>query len=221
MVQNFIVTDQRRNEGIGRLMEQTERVEGKDKKKVEHKHGDDRRAEKQSDGDKCGGSIDEMVRNINDADQKRIEGTGSTEKEAEKRIEGKEKVKKDKEVGRRGERHNKDRDREEKRNNGKDKYRDKEKKKEKDKVDHENHRLDKEQNKSRESGRMEHMSKTLSIKSSFPFKNSDSSVSSEGNLKKRKEFETNGFMHGMPHYFVMSVYSFYVNLVFYFLFSKR
>eukprot|EP00268_Persea_americana_P037745 TRINITY_DN37449_c0_g2_i3.p1 TRINITY_DN37449_c0_g2~~TRINITY_DN37449_c0_g2_i3.p1 ORF type:complete len:485 (+),score=133.82 TRINITY_DN37449_c0_g2_i3:536-1990(+) len=197
LAQNFSVTaDQRRNEGFGRLMGQTEKkTEGKDKKKDENKHGDFTTAEKQSDKDKYRGTSDKMVRNINDTDQKRIVGSIPTEKEAEKRIEGKEKVNKGKEIDRRGERHNKNGELEEKRSKGNEKYRDKEKKEEKDKLEQDNHKYDKEQHKFRENGRMEQTGKTLNIKSSFPPKDSNNSVSLEGNLKKRKELETNGFIH--------------------------
>lgn len=212
VVENFIGNNQKRNEGIGRAMEKEaeKRTEGKDKNK--DRQGDDRRAEKQRNRDEQSVISQEMVRIINDTNERAIEGSRSKEKEPEKRIEGKEKNHKGKEGDdRRGEKH-KNKESEEKRSKGKDKDRDKEKKKAEKVKEHNNHKFDREE-KLRESGvteqinhtlnikapyppRTEQVNQTFNIKPPYPPKRSESIAGAEGNVKKRKDFETNGYLHG-------------------------
>ncbi|XP_058093361.1 uncharacterized protein LOC131239602 [Magnolia sinica] len=185
--QNITGTDQRRIEGMGRPAEKVgnqffQNNTGTDQKKIE---GMGKPTEK--DGN-------QIFQNNIGTHQRKIEGMGRPpEKEAEKRIEKKEKHKDREGSDKKGDKHKK-RDREEKRSKGKEKDRDKEKEKEKEKVKEQGEHKHTE-DKIRESGKGQ-VETTLNIKpSGLPPKESEKSTGAEGNLKKRKGFETNGFIH--------------------------
>ncbi|XP_077226798.1 uncharacterized protein LOC143860145 [Tasmannia lanceolata] len=194
MVETFIATNQRGIEGMGRAVEKVieKRTDGKEKNK--EKDGDDRRGGEHKERDERRGTGNEICQNLIDTDQRRIAGPGMgrpMEKDAVKRVEGKERNKEKRGEDKKGDKH-RDRDREEKRSRGKDKDRDRGKEKEKEKVKEKGENKHKEEDKSRESVK-EHAD-MLNIRPLYPPKDSEK-AGTEGNLKKRKHFETNGFVH--------------------------
>ncbi|KAF8388457.1 hypothetical protein HHK36_027129 [Tetracentron sinense] len=189
MVEKFIGTDQRRAEGMGRLLEKSIGIWTEGGEKNKDKGGNDKRADGQRNKDGERGMGNEMVQNIIGMDQNRVEGMVKTmEKDAGKRLERKEKSK-DKEGGNK----HKDRDRE-KKSKGKDKNRDKEKKKEKEKVKEKGEHNNKAHDKVRQIGEKDPID-ALNIKSSQLPEVSEKSAATKDNLAKRKGFEINGFLN--------------------------
>ncbi|KAF8391944.1 hypothetical protein HHK36_022284 [Tetracentron sinense] len=195
MVEKFTGTDQRRAEGMCRLLEKgiSNCVEGREKNK--DKRGDNRRASEQRNKDEERGMGNTVVQEFTTMDQKRVQGmVKSMEKDVEKRMEGKEKNK-DKEGGEKQRDKHKDRDRDKKsKGKDKDKDRDREKKKEKEKVKEKSDHINKEGDKLRERGAKAPIDAVNMKPSQLP-KHSDNSATTKGNLGKRKNFEMNGFLH--------------------------
>ncbi|OVA03778.1 hypothetical protein BVC80_8843g11 [Macleaya cordata] len=173
MVQNFPRVDQKRV--------------GKDNNN--DKKGDDRKASGQRNIDGEGSIENAALQNFTGFDQKRVEGmAGLMVKDAEK---GKEKNKSKASDEKLGDKHKK----REKKSKGKDKDRDKEKEKEKkkeklkEKGDLKNNKLDKLTDSSKD--RID----TLNIKPPQIPKDSNNGAATEGNFRKRKDLESNGFLH--------------------------
>ncbi|XP_042517613.1 putative uncharacterized protein DDB_G0271982 [Macadamia integrifolia] len=191
---NKDVIVQRRAEGMAKLVENVVNwAEGKEKNK--EKKNDDQKADVQRSRDEERNSGN--AKNFTKMDQQRVEGMGKPmEKDAEKRLEGKEKKKSKEGSGKQGDKH-KGRDRE-KKSKGKDKDRSKEKEKErekektKEKINRKNREHDKLKDSSKDS------TSTINNKTSALnlSKESDKSFDADGNLKKRKDREMNGFLHG-------------------------
>ncbi|XXG50378.1 hypothetical protein AAC387_Pa02g4405 [Persea americana] len=185
----FNAPDQRRVESLGRAVEK-EKEKEKGTAQKEKKEGDNRRPERRDDSVGVGGTAENIIMGqiINGTDQSA----------GQQRSEGKEKNKdkKSKEGDDRGGDRHKDKNREEKRSKKKDKKRDKEKEKEKDKVKEKCEDRPTEWDKLKDSQK-EQMN-AVNIKAPVPptsSNNSEKSIGSEGNLKKRKDFETNGFAY--------------------------
>ncbi|KAJ4968365.1 hypothetical protein NE237_015066 [Protea cynaroides] len=184
--------DQRRAEGMARVVENAVNWAEGGKERNKEKKNDDRKADVQRIRDEERNAGNAKFQNFTRLDQQRVEGMGKPlEKDAEKRLEGKEK-KKNKE----GSDKHKERDREKKRK-GKDKDRSKEKeKKEKEKA------KEKSDNKNREQDKLKVSSKdptnTINIKTSTSnfSKESEKSFDANGDHRKRKDREMNGFLHG-------------------------
>jgi len=133
-------------------------------------------------------------------EQRRTDGIGvpgekerSMEKDVHKKMEGKEKTKEKKAEDGKKEEH-KDKDRNEKKRKEKDKDRHKEKKKE-DKMRGKGEHKHKKHDKLRASG-MKDQIDSLNNKNLSPHIENVNSGGVDGNDKKRKEFEINGFLHG-------------------------
>ncbi|XP_010274071.1 PREDICTED: myb-like protein X [Nelumbo nucifera] len=189
MVENFTGTGHRKAEIMSRLVEKSMeyRVQGKEKNK--DKKGDDRRTDGQRNKDEEKGMGNAMLQSSTRMDQRRVEEVvRPMEKDTEKRVEGKEKNK-DKEGNDRRKDKHKEKDRE-KKSKGKNKEKEKEKEKGKDKNEH---RLN-EQDKSRESSKKDPVV-TPNVKTLHLPKDNEKSAATDGNLKKRKDFEMNGFLH--------------------------
>ncbi|XP_043709291.1 glutamic acid-rich protein-like isoform X2 [Telopea speciosissima] len=186
---------QQRTEGIARSVENAVNwAEGKEKNK--EKKNDDRKADVQRNRDEERSSGNAKFQNFTRMDQQRVEGMGKPmEKDAEKRLEGKEKKKGKEGSDKQGDKH-KGRDRE-KKSKGKDKDRSKEKKeREKEKAKEKSDKKNREQDKLKDSSK--DPTSTINIKpSALNFsKESDKSLDADGNLRKRKDREMNGFLHG-------------------------
>ncbi|XP_010274072.1 PREDICTED: DEAD-box ATP-dependent RNA helicase 42-like [Nelumbo nucifera] len=185
MVENFTGTDHRKAEFMCRLVEKgmENSVQGKENNK--DKKSDDRRADGQRNKDEEKGMGNAMLQSSTKMDQRTAEKTARPmEKDTEKRMEGKEKNK-DKENRRKDKHKEKDR---EKKGKGKDKNRDKEKEKVKEKSEL------REQDKYRESSKKDPVD-TPNVKTFHLPKDNEKSAATDGNLKKRKRFEMNGFLH--------------------------
>ncbi|KAJ4954302.1 hypothetical protein NE237_011085 [Protea cynaroides] len=183
--------DQQRADGMARVVENAVNwAEGKEKN--EEKKNDDRKADVQRNRDEE--SVGHAkVRNFIRVDQQRVEGmVRPMEKDAEKRLERKEKKKNKEGSDKKRDKH-KEKDRE-KKSKGKDEDKSKEKYKEKEeeKIYYKN----KEQDKLKE--RSKDPINTLNTKTSTLNFSRESSKSSDtdGNLRKRKDIEMNGFLHG-------------------------
>ncbi|KAK9282500.1 hypothetical protein L1049_005419 [Liquidambar formosana] len=177
MVQKITFMDQGRAKLPGRVAESNigNRAKGKEKPK-----------DKGEDHTKINGQRNKSFVGM---DQQRVEGMARPmeKKNVEKEVEGKEKIKY-KESDTKRDKH-KDRD-QEKKSKSKDKDRDKEKEKAKVKEKMEK---SKEQVKLKEGGY--DVIDAQNIKPSHLSKESSKSSASEGNLRKRKELEINGFLH--------------------------
>ncbi|PSS35664.1 Serrate RNA effector molecule like [Actinidia chinensis var. chinensis] len=132
-----------------------------------------------------------VVPNLAGLVQNRVEGMSRpSEKSTERRVEEKEKCKE-----REGDKKRVDKQKDkgsEKKGHRKDKDREKETKKEKvkEKSEHKN----KDQDKSKDRNKNDLLD-TLDVRNSHASKDGDRNFATEGNLKKRKHFETNGFLH--------------------------
>ncbi|GFY92950.1 hypothetical protein Acr_08g0013460 [Actinidia rufa] len=132
-----------------------------------------------------------VVPNLAGLVQNRVEGMSRPlEKSTERRVEEKEKCKE-----REGDKKRVDEQKDkglEKKGHRKDKDREKETKKEKvkEKSEHKN----KDQDKSKDRNKNDLLD-TLNVRNSHTSKDGDRNIATEGNLKKRKDFETNGFLH--------------------------
>ncbi|XP_042483511.1 splicing regulatory glutamine/lysine-rich protein 1-like [Macadamia integrifolia] len=153
---------------------------------------DDRKADVQRNGDE-GRSAGHAKFQITRLDQQRVEGmVKPMEKDAKKRLEGKEKKKNKEGREKKGDK-NKEKDRKkESKAKGKDRSKQKEEKA-KEKSDHKNREQDKLKENSKSSANNTISIKTSTLNSS---KESNNNSDIDGNLKKRKEREMNGFSHG-------------------------
>lgn len=193
LVEKFAVTDRKKDESMARLVAKDvgTRPEGKEKNK--EKRGEDRKIGGQGVRDESRISGNSVGRNLVGTGFHRLEGTPiSLEKKIEKRMDAKEKTKDKESDDKRGEKR-KDRDRE-KKGQGKEKDRDKEKRKEekeKEKIEHKNMELDKSKEINKDNRAVTH-----NLKTSHLDKDSNKSAAAEENLRKRKDSDTNGFLHG-------------------------
>ncbi|GLT61005.1 hypothetical protein SLA2020_337410 [Shorea laevis] len=190
MVEKFMGTGQKREEGSVRLLSSESArmlAEGKEKTK----RSDNRRLDGQGIGQESRFSENAMVHNLSEAVTTRVDGIpGQVERDVDWWMEGKEKTKEKESDDRLGDKQ-KDKDRE-KKSHVKDKDRDKEKKEEKAKAKGEQRNVEQGNlNKSKKVGPID----TVNLKASHPSKESNKNAVVEENLRKRKDFENNGFVH--------------------------
>ncbi|KAL5784304.1 hypothetical protein ACOSQ2_006696 [Xanthoceras sorbifolium] len=191
LVEKFSGRDTTRDEGMVRLVSKATGTldEGKENKK--DKKGVDRKLDVQSIKDEARFSGNTLVQNPAGMVQTRVEGMPRPlEKDIESRTLGKEKTKEKEGDDKRGDKHkHKDREKE---GQGKDKDRDKEKKKEekaKMKSEHKNSEKD-----TLKGSNKDDLIGTRNKKTLHPPVDSDKGMI-EQNVRKRKDFETNGFVH--------------------------
>ncbi|XVF65320.1 hypothetical protein PTKIN_Ptkin09bG0238500 [Pterospermum kingtungense] len=190
LVDKFMATDPKRDEGMVRLVAKTANRLAEEKEK--NKKSDDRKLDVQGLREETRSGGNAMVQNLAGAVKARVEGIPrQAESNTERHGEGKEKTKeKESDDNFRDKRKDKDR---EKKGHGKDKDRDKEKKKEekaKAKGEHRNLEQDnlKGSNKDDPVG-------TINLKNAHPSKEDKKGADSEENHRKRKDLEKNGFLH--------------------------
>ncbi|XWS13358.1 hypothetical protein CRYUN_Cryun36dG0030800 [Craigia yunnanensis] len=191
LVDKFICTDWKRDEGMVRSVAKTANTLAEEKEK--NSKSDDRKLDVQGirEETRSGGNV--MVQNPSGAVKARVEGIlRQVESNTERWGEGKEKTK-EKESDDKIRDKQKDKDGE-KKCHGKDKDRDKEKKKkeEKAKVKSEHRNLEQDNlkgsNKDGPAG-------TINLKTSHPSKEGNKGAVAEENHRKRKDLEKNGFLH--------------------------
>ncbi|GLT97740.1 hypothetical protein SLE2022_152890 [Rubroshorea leprosula] len=200
LVEKFMGTEQKREEGSVRLLSSKSArmlAEGKEK----NKKGDNRRLDGQGIGQESRFSENALVHNVSEAVPTRVDGIPKqvdgdvdwwmeVDRDVDWWMEGNEKTK-DKEIDDRLGDKQKDKDRE-KKSHVKDKDKDKEKKEEKAKAKVEQRNVEQGNlNKSKKVGPID----TVNLKASHPSKESNKNAVVEENLRKRKEFENNGFVH--------------------------
>lgn len=192
LVEKFTGTDRRKDEAMARLVAKDVSIRTEGKEKNKDKRGEDRKIDGQGVRDESRISGNSVAQSLAGTGLHRLEGTPKPlEKKIERRMEAKEKTKDKEGDDKRGDKR-KDRDRE-KKSQGKEKDRDKEKRKEekeKEKIEHKNKELDK----SKESNK-DDVTVTHNIKTSHLHKDSNKSAATEGNHRKRKDSDTNGFLH--------------------------
>ncbi|KAJ6860346.1 DNA ligase 1-like isoform X1 [Populus alba x Populus x berolinensis] len=184
--EKFPGTDAKKDKGMVRLVAKTSCswVEGKEKNKTD----DDRKLDGQ--GIKDEARFTGSAQSLSATFQARIDGMlRPLEKDIEKKMEGKDKTKQ-KETNDKNEDQCKDK---EKKGKEKDKVRDKEKKKE-EKEKEKTERKKKEPDKLKESN-MSDIVGNHTVKASHLSKESSNSAVDEVNIKKRKDSDTNGFLH--------------------------
>lgn len=192
-VEKFTGTDRKKDESMVRLVGKDIGmwIEGKEKNKG--KRSEDRKIDGQGVRDEPRIIGNSMAPVLAGTGQHRLEGTPKPlEKKIERRMEAKEKTKDKESDDKRGDKR-KDRDRQ-KKGQAKEKDRDKEKRKEekeKEKIEHKNTELRKLKESNKDDLRVAN-----NIKTSHLHKDSNKSAATEGNLRKRKESEANGFLHG-------------------------
>lgn len=188
LVEKFTNLDQRKDEGMFKFVAKGVGTvsEGKEK----NKRVDNRKIDGQGIRGEARFSGNSVVPNPL---QTRVEGMSRPfQKNVERRVEEKEKAKeKDSDEKRGDKRKNKDK---EKKSHGKDKDRDKERKKE-EKVKAKNEDKNTQQDKLRESNKVDSIGGHNVTTAQFP-KDSSKRAAAEENLKKRKEVEANGVLHG-------------------------
>ncbi|KAK1593031.1 hypothetical protein Q3G72_034792 [Acer saccharum] len=191
LVEKFSARDTKRDEGMVRLVAKATGTLDEGKEKRKDKKGVDRKLDVQSVKDEARFSGNTAVQNPAGMVQTRVEGMlRPLEKDVESKTLGKEKTK-EKEGDDKHEDKRKDKNRE-KKAQGKDKDRDKEKKKEekvKMKSEHKNSEKDTLKGNKKDDLIGTHNKKTL-----HPPVDSDKGMI-EQNVRKRKDFETNGFVH--------------------------
>ncbi|XP_010913091.2 uncharacterized protein [Elaeis guineensis] len=193
MLAKLIGKEQRKNDSMDRIVEKDAKknVEAKEKVKDRYRMVENLLHKEQRRDDK----LDQTVEK--DADEK-FEGKEKRD-DAGKKIEEKEKIasreanvrKGDKHIHRGGE----------KRHKGKDKDRHKEKEKEEEKKRDKGERIHKEHDKPKGSGEMDCID-NLIIMPVAPQKTNEKCAGTDGTIKKRKDFEINGFLHeidGLPN----------------------
>ncbi|KAK1294904.1 hypothetical protein QJS10_CPA16g00642 [Acorus calamus] len=185
MVGNSSVAVQRKMEGTCTTMEREpwNKKEGKDKRK--ESKADDKKAAADNHSDKNGGNSIEMVQNLKYTEQRRFQRLGGPLEKDKIKVEGKEAEINRETDDKKGAWH-KDQAREEKKAKGKDKERDKTK----EKGEHKH----KEHDKFREIKKKETINNST-MKPPFTVKYGGEGDGNVTNLKKRKEFEANGFLH--------------------------
>lgn len=191
-VQKVTVTEHRRAELPGRVVENKIGNRFEEKEKVNNKKENVRKVNGQTNHHVEARVFENTTfQNFSSMDQRRVEGTAKLmeKKDVGKQMEGKEK-KKHKESNSKADKH-KDRDRE-KKSKSKDKDRDKEKKKEE--KAKEIGEVSKVLPKVKE-GSKDYLD-VFNIKPPELLKTSSKSSAVEGNLGKRKEIDRNGFLHG-------------------------
>ncbi|XP_068665573.1 uncharacterized protein [Aristolochia californica] len=177
VVDHVIPTDQRRTEGA---IPPSEKIK-EDRRQHRHRDREDYRI-----------AGNQMAVSLVGQEQRRQEGMGrAREKELEKKGEGKEKSN-DREGDDKRENKHRDKDWENKRRKDRDKEKEKEKEKVREKLER-GEQKHKEHDKLKESGQKDPMG-TFNINQPLP-KSGEKSAVNEGKLKKRKEFEMNGFVH--------------------------
>ncbi|KAK9289097.1 hypothetical protein L1049_017569 [Liquidambar formosana] len=204
LVEKFTGTDRKKDEGTVRLVAKDigTGAEGKEKnkdKRIDNRKIDGRGIEASIRGNsmvqrgiEANFRGNSMVQNLAGVVQSKVEGVPRpVEKHIERKMEGKEKTKEKESDDKRGDKR-KDKDRD-KKSQGKDKDRNKEKKKE-EKAKEKNEHKNSEQDKIKESNNNDPIG-THNMKTSDLPKDSNKSAASEGNLRKRKDYETNGFLH--------------------------
>ncbi|KAF3456634.1 hypothetical protein FNV43_RR01288 [Rhamnella rubrinervis] len=217
--ENFNGSDPRKDEGMVRLVAKSTGSLAEGKEKNKHRRVEDKTTDGQGVLDEAKTSGNAMLQNTVGIVQTNFGGLPrQLDKNVDSKIEGKEKEKDKKGDDKRGDKR-KDKDKE-KKNEKKDKDRDKEKKKEKkekkakekiqikntDKIQIRNtekiplNNIEKIHLKNTEPDKLKESSKGgligfNSIKTSSLSKDSNRTSSTEGNLKKRKDFETNGVLH--------------------------
>ncbi|KAJ0988915.1 hypothetical protein J5N97_007271 [Dioscorea zingiberensis] len=175
MVANHIIAEERRNNGMGKLveMDMDKRIESVGATTVKN--------------ERVAGN--KMVPNHVGKEERRNSGLGKQEAtDADKRTGAK-----DKDKDREADRH-RDKDREEKRNKGKHKDKDKYKEKEKDKMRQKGEQREKAQEIIKDSGKKD-LVDSSSIKPSAFHIDSEKCTHTDGSIKKRKDFEVNGMLH--------------------------
>ncbi|XP_007034234.2 PREDICTED: myb-like protein X [Theobroma cacao] len=189
LADKFMGTDQKRDEGMVRLVAKTANIL---EEKEKSKRSDDRKLDVQGIREETRSSGNAMVQNLPGAAKARVEGIPrQVEKDTERRVEGKEKTKEKQSDDKiRDKRKDKDR---EKKSHGKDKDRDKEKKKE-EKAKAKSERRNIEQDNVKGSNKDDPVG-TINLKTSHPSKEGNKDAVAEGNLRKRKDLEKNGFFH--------------------------
>uniref|UniRef100_A0A5B6Z104 Putative Electron transport complex protein rnfC isoform 3 n=1 Tax=Davidia involucrata TaxID=16924 RepID=A0A5B6Z104_DAVIN len=191
LVERFTGADEKKDEGMDRLVFEDTGTLAEGREKNKDKRVDNRKMDGRGIRDEAGFSGNAMVQNIAGMVQNRVEGMPrQMEKNIERRMEGKEKFKEKEGDDKRGDKR-KDKDRE-KKSQAKDKEREKEKKKE-EKVKERSEHKNTEQDKFKDSNK-NYLIGTHNIKDSYLPKEGDKSVAVEGNLKKRKDLGTNGFL---------------------------
>lgn len=191
LVQRLPGTEQKNDEWTDRVVVRDTGIPAEGKEKKKEKRIDNRKIDGQGFGGEARSSGSTVVQNLAGMGQNRVEGMPRPlEKNVERRMEEKEKSKEREGGEKRGDKR-KDKDREKKRH-GKDKDMENEKKKE-EKVKEKSEHKNKDQDKSKE--RKQNDLLGTSIKASHVAKDGDRNTGTTGNLKKRKEFEANGFLH--------------------------
>ncbi|XP_022733182.1 DNA ligase 1-like [Durio zibethinus] len=191
LVDKFIGTDRKRDEGVVRLVAKTANTLVGEKEK--NKRSDERKLDVQGTWEETRSAGNAVVQNLSGAVKNRVEGIPrQVENNTEKQGEGKEKTK-EKESDDKIRDKPKDKDRE-KKSHGKDKDRDKEKEEKvkaevKAKGEHRNLEQDnlKGSNKDDPVG-------TINLKTSHASKEGNKGAVAEENLRKRKDLEQNGFL---------------------------
>ncbi|GKV28656.1 hypothetical protein SLEP1_g37678 [Rubroshorea leprosula] len=200
LVEKFMGTEQKREEGSVRLLSSKSArmlAEGKEK----NKKSDNRRLDGQGIGQESRFAENALVHNVSEAVPTGVDGIPrqvdrdvdwwmEVDGDVNWWMEGKEKTK-EKEIDDRLGDKQKDKDGE-KKSHVKDKDKDKEKKEEKAKAKGEQRNVEQGNlNKSKKVGPID----TVNLKASHPSKESNKNAVVEENLRKRKEFENNGFVH--------------------------
>ncbi|KAA8527904.1 hypothetical protein F0562_035227 [Nyssa sinensis] len=189
LVERFAGADEKKVEGMDRLVVKDTGTLAEGREKNKDKRVDNRKMDGRGIRDKAAFSGNAMAQNIAGMVHNRVEGMPrQMEKSIERRMEAKEKSKQKEGDDKRGDKR-KDKDRE-KKSQAKDK--EKEKKKEvkvKERSEHKNT----EQDKFKDSNKNELIG-THNIKDSYLPKDGDNSAAVEGNIKKRKDLGTNGFL---------------------------
>lgn len=193
LVDNFTITDRTRNEGMVKLVPKTAGTSIGAKEKTKDKTVDDRKLEGQGIRDEARVIGNSVVQNLVGIAQPKVEGIArKLEKDFQKMVEGKEKIK-EKEGDSHGDKHGK----EKKKSHGKDKDRDIEKKKD-DKTKERSEQKNGEPGKLREN--KDGIVGGNNINNfHLPKERSKSALTNES-IRKRKDVETNGFLHGEYHF---------------------
>ncbi|GLT52365.1 hypothetical protein SLA2020_257130 [Shorea laevis] len=191
LVEKFMETEQKREDETVRLVSSKSArtvAEGKEK----NKKSDDWSLAGQVIGEETKFSGNSLVYNISEAVPTRVDRiVRQVQKDVDLWMEGKEKTEEKESYHRFGDKH-KDENRE-KKSHGKDKDRDKGKKKE-EKVKAKGEQRNVEKGNLNGSNKVDHMD-TINLKTFHPSEESGKNVIAEENLRKRKDFEKNGFIH--------------------------
>ncbi|KAJ7979182.1 myb-like protein X isoform X2 [Quillaja saponaria] len=202
--QKFSITDHKKDEGTVRLVAKGTGISPEGKEKFKDKTIDNRKFDGQGIPFEVRPGGNAMVQNQMGKFHPGVEGIPRLlEKNFERKQEEKEKIKEKKGDDRRGDK-GKDKDKK-KKGHGKDKDRDKEKKKEekaKEKTEHKNTKQEEEkvrektEHKNTKQDKLKESIKAAPIDTkSYPQLPKDSNSVTEGNLKKRKDIESNGVLH--------------------------